>query len=821
MSRQVLQMKYHPAKKEVAFIRFAAGNPVAVRNDSKLKKYMNEKGKFILQDHGNSFFEDIADAFDGEKSVHIDVVTTKNDYEDFAQMIEYYNNSSGGIEITANLLSELPDMEHTYQLVRDHGEKSVGILKHHKARFFDIPRENASVKECVKMFSLAVQKEIDSIIDKIESMADNSINLCFAGVYSAGKSALINAILGYRVLPEKIESKTARMFRIQSPKPGADVRIIFSIRDSSAELIWNQENHTFEFGEAPTENETRKTIQDTLNAHNKEKQHRQIYEVLTTLNSSKEVDAGITLFFPIPLDNERVQFTIYDTPGTDSNYGEHQQILQDALSEQTHSILIFVAAPNKTEGEGNNVLLNYLKEAERKDSRTSIDIGRSLFVINWADSIGPAERCDLQKAKIKDKSDDSFSIQLSDKKLFFTSAKVAYAARAEVNKIATKDEEFTIRQQRNTVNDEEFGRYYRQNLVAKSEYGAQRLHKLCDDALAVAEKNKDTPEVLRICSGLFALEVEIATYGEKYAAAVRAFAIIDSVDKALSTMNKAAKSFESQTQEDLNKINREIEELRKTITDSIEDAYAKHEYPKDQKLPPDVLKKLQIDSQSLQSDIVGRTIEYLDQLLKGRFFGFGKVKYKAEHKNKVIQQVTSVLNNFTRNFLKGRQQLLEQIRDAFINDIRQEINANGSISDNAKDFVLSIRPPEIKEAANLIEFGEMYDSKKRADKFLWVDTSHIDKDEFLQDVDKKLTRIATGMATDFANDFRATLASVLSVIEAEFTQNTEKYSLLMQAKLEDKNAMEQLYEKIVAAGKDLRECQDELTKVIWSVKDNG
>ena len=41
---------------------------------------MNKKGQFILQDHGDAFFEDIAKAFDGESSVDMEVVTTKSDF---------------------------------------------------------------------------------------------------------------------------------------------------------------------------------------------------------------------------------------------------------------------------------------------------------------------------------------------------------------------------------------------------------------------------------------------------------------------------------------------------------------------------------------------------------------------------------------------------------------------------------------------------------------------------------------------------------------------------------------------------------------------
>ena len=68
--------------------------------------------------------------------------------------------------------------------------------------------------------------------------------------------------------------------------------------------------------------------------------HEQIRNILTTLNYSEDVEHGIEIVFPVALDSESVQFTIIDTPGSDSNYQEHQNVLMDALSEQKQSILI-------------------------------------------------------------------------------------------------------------------------------------------------------------------------------------------------------------------------------------------------------------------------------------------------------------------------------------------------------------------------------------------------------------------------------------------------------------------------------------------------
>ena len=73
----------------------------------------------------------------------------------------------------------------------------------------------------------------------------------------------------------------------------------------------------------------------------------------------------------------------------------------------------------------------------------------------------------------------------------------------------------------------------------------------CDSALAEAKGNGDEPAALSICAGLYALEQEIMQYGEKYAAAVKAFAIIDSVDRALSKLANRAKSLRDSNQEQI------------------------------------------------------------------------------------------------------------------------------------------------------------------------------------------------------------------------------------------------------------------------------
>lgn len=826
MNNQKLKMTYHPAKKEVLFERFgSSGNKIPIRKDSRLYRYMNQKGRFVLQDHGDKFFEDIARAFNGETSVDMDVVTTKSDFGDFEQMIEYYNEGHD-VKINATLLAELPDMNSTYIKVKEHGEKAIAILTKHKEDFYTIYSETSVVNKIIKSFSQQVNDVSNLIRGKIECMGNNNINLCFAGVYSTGKSTLINAILGYKILPESINSETARMFKIQSPKKGEAVSIRFEIQGHFSELLWNENKNVFEFGDGPTENATRKDIQKTINDCSGKMQHSQMEEILRNLNCSKDVSSNITIYFPVPLDKENIQFTIYDTPGADSNYLEHQEVLKDALSEQTHSILVFVAAPNKLEGSGNNALLSYLKEAENKDGKTSIDIARSLFVINGIDTVKPSQRSSLKTAEIKHKKDENdseateeLSIELANKKLFFTSATIGYAAKAKENGIADEDDEWFIEGKLNEISDERQGRYYKLNHVAVSECATKRLIDDCDAAMEEAIENNDDLSVLRIGSGVYALEKEISIYGEKYAGAVRAFAIIDSVDKALVMMNKEEKSLKEKNQDDINTVNQEIDQLRDSLEDGIVEAYKNYEI-KDGKLPSEIMIELHLDNQYLIQNIRQPTLTFVDKLLKGWFFGSGKVTAKDSHKKDVKQKISEILADYSRTFLESRQKVLERVRNDFIEAIKISIRNNGNIRDEAKKYVCAIRKPKVREVTNLVEFGELYDSNKRTDKVLFWDRTYVNKKDFENDVLAKLTDITTKMASEFTTDYANEISRILDLVKNEFVSNIDKYSLKMQDLLADRKAMEELREKIKSAEKELEACQEELNSAIWSVNDN-
>lgn len=846
-NHQVLRMKYHPAKKEVNFSRINSGKetPITGSSRSVLAKYINKKGQFVLQDHGNQLFKDILEAFDGEEVVNLDVTMTRKDYEDFMQMVDYFNETSD-IKINANLLAELPDMEDTYKAVKQHGLESIEILKKSREHFFDVVSDNENVKKCIDMFAEEINEATNGISEKIETLDQNSVNICFSGPYSSGKSSLINALIGYAILPIGINPETAAMFKICSPKPGENVRINFYITDSEesfSELTWSENEKTFLFAAGPSENKTRQAIQKTITACKGKAQFEQVKDILGALNKNLCVERVIKVFFPIAIDNDRVQFTIYDTPGTDSGVSEHKKILKDALSEQTHSILVFVTYPNGLSGGGNRALLEYLSEIENKADRSSIDLGRSLFVINYADTLHDDDDFDgIRTGKISNKDDVEkagtdkreekkiITIKLRDKKVFFTDARMAYLAAAVRNAVASKKDKRFLKMQGPTTIDNEFGQYFRHDRCASSEVATNLLMDKCQREMDAA--GDDLARRIWVASGLYALEMEIKEYGEKYASAVKAYSIIDGVSKALDKLSRNAQSIEQQNSDDIRKVEDEITKIRNAISTSISSAKKGREIGKQDPLPEKVVTKLRLDAASISQYVQIPADNRVDDILLGFWqkigqkfaskFGYqyspSETAWDSGKQSAIEQVIEDVLNDYTEYFKAERKKLLEKLRDDFIRDVRDSIQRNGELSEAAKSYILEIEPPEIEEFSSSHEFGTLYKQKKRTKKVLWMDKEYLDRESFIRDMNKKLRTVTGELADNYKENYRNSLNNLLRKVESEFNLNMEKYSVSLKAKMEDKAAMEDLKKKILAAAGELYKCQAKLNAVIWEVK---
>ena len=814
----VLEMKYHPAMKEVKFRRFADGKEIEIPPESGLRKYMNQKD-FVLQHQGNVFFDGLACAFDGESRLNMAVITTAADYEDFKGMTDYYHHTGNNTcKIQPKLTGELPDMTETFAAVERLGEQSTKMLKHHEAAFARWKTDSSlkpSVKKSAEDYHEILQGNIDNITAKMRELNESQVSLFFTGAYSSGKSTLINAILGYRILPEAVSPKTARIFCISSPTDDRGKGIQFECGGQPMELTWDSEMHRFRI--PPVKHPLRDQVWTWLNEVEEKQEFEQFYTILDRLNNEESVGTKIHVTFPIPLDNDKVRFRIYDTPGTDSNSEEHHRVLQKAMEDQTHSILIFVCPPDRLEGSGNNKILQFLKEIEQKGN-TGIDRDRSLFVINQADTKKRRELEELQSAEIVCSGEEDFSFNLAEKKLFFISAAVAYSAKAVKNDIAGEEEHEIASDNKLAKKDSIYYLPCQLNHAAQSEFATRAMQARCAEALQAAEESGERADVLHVCSGLYALEDEISRYGERYAAAVKASALIGAVDFVFCNLQMEADSLNDANEEAIGRVDEEIAGLKKVLQDSISVAHEQRRIVQ-KKLPKDVRIGLGIYRSSLGS-WVEDVLDWIKNRLKKdeRFFS-DTIEYSSEAKKEIYGVVEAQANKFQDDFLEACIAELERQRDDFIRDVQAAIRENGGISEAAKKYIIDIPVPEIDPPEGLDNVMEIYDDAKREETFLFFFTKkNVDQEEFLEKTEKFLVKLSGTLADAFREKYEEALNHIIEAAKNNFADRLDEYSIRLHGLNENRGQMQQYGRELVSATQDIKGYRENLEEIIWREK---
>lgn len=814
MGKDWLEMEYHPAMKEIEFRRGSGTGTTRVDKKSCLAKYMLEqKGKFILQDHGNDFFDDVKKAFDGLSEVEIKVVTTKLDYMDFEQMAEYYNEGSDKFKITTTLLAELPSMKAAFKDVMDFGKNTVDALNAKKTIVFDVPTKNGTVKERAQSLASFLSEEVSSIRTKMDNLESSNVNICFAGVYSSGKSSLINALLGYKILPASPEAKTAKMLVIMSPEKGKPVEITFFLVDTYSRIEWNDHTSCFEFSEGPMESQERTEIQNKMNEVKGKKRHEQLYAILDTLNEVPGVSETLHLKFPIEIDSDLVKFTIYDTPGTDSNSEEHKEVLSNALGGQSQSILIFVCRPNALEGSGTNALLTYIKDAEQKNDKNTIDIARSFVVMTHADDVNRDERKGLRDATLTMKEDPNFSLHLREKKLLFVSSKFAAAAKACMKEeTKTRDDEFWIK--KNPVDDEMSpnGLCYRENRMASSDLATRRMIEKSDAAAQDAREKGDDNRLVYVTSGLYALEEELKEYGEKFASAVRASAIIQGVEKTLANVTAKSQFLCTATDQNIVELEEEIKQLKKSVDEIVKKA---GEQANANMLSQNDLHELGLASTDIEKS-EGQIVSKVDRILgKPGIFSGGKVTLRPEHEQDITSVIDDEFSRMNYHFTKASKKVLEGKIEAFLTNVFNSIQLDTSISDNAKKTLMKQVSAVESVEANPIPVAQIMKNHKVRKKKWFKNKDYLKKEEFLYDLKVSLSESLADLVDVYKRAYETKHQEIVERLKEEFRGRVEEYSTDTKAKIEDKNAMMQLGEKLKEVSDSVKTRIEELEKKIW------
>ena len=837
-----LRIEYYPARRKIHFILFEENmcdeNPE--QEFPSLAKYTTERPEFTLSLCGKEFFDDILKPFAGKSTVPVSIKTTRIDYEDFKLMVDVYN----GLDKKTKILLEKPceseflnDMTDTFKTLQKYSPQMYDMLYSAQQNMRNIQCNSSSSREYIERIADRIQREADNIYNWLQKLnKDNFVNLCFIGAYSSGKSTLINALLGYRILPEAIKSETAKMIRIVGVDKIENTAVELHLKDSdqSARLKWDSFGKKFCFARWDMNTEFKQSLLDNLYSWRKLKIHEQLYKILDFLNK-QDIESLIDVEFPIPLNTNILKFVICDTPGSDSNYETHKAVLKRSLREQSNSIAIFVFKPDGIEGTANNVLLKEIL-SENQNAGTMIDMEHSFFVINKCDT-AMKDYAELSNSLLPAPEDSDFSIDLRDKKLFFLSAMQAYCSRAMKNEIATEDDEDFFDNDVEKCYKSKNGKYYRHNHFGHSQFSTNKMISSADSALEKAVNDNDDFAKYDICSGIYSLEHEILRYGERHAFSTKTMALIKNMEDMLNSIRNMVKETEidakSSSSDIKDKLSSEIMKLKRLI-EAKKKSFS--EVPNNAELG--------IDSVSYEQDVVSPLMESLDKVL-GRFF----ITITDGQKIRlVIAEISAIVDRYNEQYKRNRLRHLEKVRRNFIEELISDIENDESVSDELKKCVKNFNAPRIPDAKISEKIDELFGNtsvfnldplkKFSSDVAIWAKSknekisnsnigafkwfsdkfssglSEMDKNvQSLKTVDRKkfrnsvrdyLNSVQYDMTNGFREDYADSLTQLCSDIANEFIGNIERFSTKVKALKVDSIPLEKLAKEIEILNKNVQ-----------------
>lgn len=408
---------------------------------------------------------------------------------------------------------------------------------------------------------------------------ENVFYIVFAGVYSSGKSTLLNTIIRHNVLPTSSETCTSKNCRIRHDG---------SLGNKISLIGYGAINE--ESGNEPIiiKKKIYNTDEECAAAFLKicpikeENTEDKFLDVETM-----EIGVDLSHLYPESVEKENFTIVLIDTPGMDSakssedGTNRHAGIAMDAISMESKPMIIFCADANYYHNKSIGEFMYKIVEQTNEDGSGFND--RFLFLMNKCDSKiykqnqnETAESVKNTFAKyLTDCSKWNIKVNECDMRRLVEDAshfvpRIFMTAGIIANAIQRKAYEFTEEERDDDDKDYMFKRYneFKENICGRKKRTNFYLAKYCDipnyrkdeidiefeKAITIDDKVRAT----ELQCGLVSVEWAIKDYIERYAYPIKVRGLIDTFEDILEDVN----GFTSGILADLSEAKRELGEKR-------------------------------------------------------------------------------------------------------------------------------------------------------------------------------------------------------------------------------------------------------------------
>ena len=446
--------------------------------------------------------------------------------EDLPQiLIEEYNDTNFDVVFHGTLL-DFEDLKDAFTQAFNRGELTATLDR--------IPAKETSDKEILidEVFKEIQEGPFDElrdteIISAFQHEKSSDFEVCVVATMSAGKSTLINAMLGTKLMPSKQEACTAIITKIKDNKNN----------DSWQAEVYNKDNCLIETHENLT------------------------YPTMERLNNDKDVSV-IKATGNIPfVSSEDVSLVLIDTPGpNNSRDPKHKKVQSDFLSKSSKSLVLYIME-GTFGSDDDNALLQRIADSMKVGGKQSKD--RFIFVVNKMDD-RRKEDGDTEQTlnRVRDYLFKKHGI--ANPNLFPAAALPALNIRLMQNGTELDDD---------TMDETEMKvRKLNRNEHLHFENYATLPASICGDIkikLDNAKSNNDANAEALVHTGIVSIEAAIRQYVQKYAKTAKIKNIVDTFMHKLDEVGCFEKTKQelAKNHEDSERIALQIETIRKKIDD--------------------------------------------------------------------------------------------------------------------------------------------------------------------------------------------------------------------------------------------------------------
>ena len=355
------------------------------------------------------------------------------------------------------------------------------------------------------------------IVEAFKKAKNQEFEINVVATMSSGKSTLINALLGKKIMPVANTATTATIVRIIDTDQDSFNAVAY---DANGNVLYKENNIE--------------------------------YAQMKVWNADKTISA-IDIYGRIPcVDSVGMKLILVDTPGpNNSRDKDHERMTYQMLNDSDKSLVLFVMNGTNLSVNDEAAFMDYVCNCMKEGGKQSRE--RYIFAINKMDAFNP-EDDDIPGALRQAKE------VLEERGIMFPniypiSAQVALECRTNPVRHSTLD---SFQDALKYFDEMKFDSYYEfNNLPHSSKKEIERLLKEATEE-----------EKAEIHSGIVSVEEAVALYVNKYARALKVKDLVESFNNRLKEL-AAIESLKEDircSEERKVKLNQDIERIRKIIS---------------------------------------------------------------------------------------------------------------------------------------------------------------------------------------------------------------------------------------------------------------